>query len=74
MKPKGEFTRRASQVQTLAEEKEAKTSELERFKGYKNELIDIVNDKEAQLIEAQSQSAELTRQVQAANLTIEKAT
>jgi hypothetical protein len=58
----------------LAEEKEAKVSELERFKGYKNELIDIVNDKESQLIEAQSQVAELTRQVQTANLTIDKAT
>lgn len=59
-------------MKSLAEEKEAKSAELERFRGYKDELIDIVNEKESQLVESQTQVAELTRQLQSANLNIEK--
>ena len=59
-------------MKSLAEEKEAKSAELERFQGYKDELIDIVNEKESQLVDSQTQVAELTRQLQSANLSIEK--
>lgn len=64
--------RKSAQIAALVEERDARTAELERFKGYKNELIDIVNEKETILAEERSRTADLERQLQTANLSLDK--
>lgn len=66
------INRKSAQIAALVEERDARTAELERFKGYKNELIDIVNEKETILAEERSRTADLERQLQTANLSLDK--
>lgn len=59
-------------MKIVEDEKNSNLQELERFKEYKNELIDIVNEKETALVESNKIIVENEKQLKNFNFSIEK--
>ena len=70
---KSKLRRLKAVCKNAVEEREVKCQEIERFKNYKNELVDLVNQKESQLGETQNAFSEIEKQLKNANFSLEKA-